>query len=101
MKQQILSRLAAIALIAAGLLASIVAAVWGVVAALANPDSRRARGIAISFDQSLNAALGGIHDETISSRAYTASLEGKRWGCVLCKLLDLIDKNHCKDSAGE
>jgi hypothetical protein len=42
--------------------------------------------------------LGGNEDETISSRAAKAKLQGKRWGCVLCKLLDKLDKNHCEKS---
>ena len=35
-------------------------------------------------------------DETISSRAGKARLAGKRWGCILCRLLDKIDKQHCE-----
>jgi hypothetical protein len=23
-------------------------------------------------------------------------LEGKRWGCVLCRFLDLFQKDHCQ-----
>lgn len=33
--------------------------------------------------------------QTISSRAATARNNGHLWGCWLCKLLDLIDSNHC------
>lgn len=54
--------------------------------------------ILISIDQLANTILGGNEDETISSRAAKAKLQGKRWGCVLCKLLDKIDKNHCEKS---
>jgi hypothetical protein len=25
-------------------------------------------------------------------------LKGKRWGCVLCRLLDYVEKNHCLKS---
>ncbi len=56
--------------------------------------------MAVSFDQLANTSASGNPDETISSRAYRASKENKRWGCLLCKLLDLLDKNHCKDSEG-
>lgn len=52
----------------------------------------------ISLDQLGNTILGGLPDETISSRAAKAKLQGKRWGCVLCKLLDKLDKNHCEKS---
>jgi hypothetical protein len=54
--------------------------------------------ILISIDQLANTILGGNEDETISSRAAKAKLQGKRWGCVLCKLLDKLDKNHCEKS---
>lgn len=54
--------------------------------------------ILISIDQLANTILGGNEDETISSRAAKAKLSGKKWGCVLCKLLDKIDKNHCDKS---
>lgn len=55
---------------------------------------------AISYDQLANAATGGSEDETISSRANRARLKGKRWGCRLCRLLDHIDKDHCRRAAG-
>lgn len=54
--------------------------------------------ILISIDQLANTILGGNEDETISSRAAKAQLSGKKWGCVLCKLLDALDKNHCEKS---
>ena len=54
--------------------------------------------ILISIDQLANTILGGNEDETISSRAAKAKLQGKRWGCVLCKLLDKFDENHCVES---
>jgi hypothetical protein len=37
----------------------------------------------------------GIPGETISARAGKARRRGRRWGCVLCWMLDLIDTNHC------
>jgi hypothetical protein len=56
---------------------------------------------AVAKDQAVNAAvLGGSEDETISSRAARAAQRGERWGCVLCKLLDKFDRNHCRDAAG-
>jgi hypothetical protein len=54
--------------------------------------------VAISNDQTLNAALHGDEDETISSRAGKAAREGKRWACALCAALDLIDPGHCERS---
>lgn len=67
-------------------------------AVLTNP--ARAWRIAIGFDQLVNVAANGCEDETISSRAARARDRGKRWGCVLCKLLDAIDSNHCEKSRG-
>ncbi|MGI9278202.1 MAG: hypothetical protein ACR2PX_01020 [Endozoicomonas sp.] len=55
----------------------------------------------IAIDQLGNTILAGDPDETISSRAAKAARSGKRWGCVLCKVLDAIDKDHCKKSVEE
>lgn len=52
--------------------------------------------VLVGLDQLGNAVLGGDPDETISSRC------GKLPRCflckVLCKALNLIDKNHCPES---
>ncbi len=56
--------------------------------------------IAIAFDQLFNAAANGSEDETVSSRAARARDAGRRWGCVLCRLLDKIDPGHCDKSRG-
>jgi len=56
--------------------------------------------IAIGFDQLGNVALNGDPDETISSRAARARDEKRRWGCVLCKVLDWLDHDHCNKSRG-
>ncbi|MYM32275.1 hypothetical protein GTP58_28485 [Duganella sp. CY15W] len=80
------------------IIASCVSALWMLVAILGG--SKRAWRIAIAFDQLANAATGGSEDETISSRAYRGSVEKRRVWCVLCRLLDLIEKDHCKKSQG-
>ena len=54
--------------------------------------------ILISVDQFVNTIFGGNPDETISSRAAKASRRGDKWGCILCKLLDKIDKDHCNNN---
>jgi hypothetical protein len=51
--------------------------------------------VLIALDQLVNAFALGDPDETVSSRAAKAMQEGKRWGCVLCRLLDFIQTNHC------
>lgn len=67
-------------------------------AVLTNP--ARAWRIAIGFDQLVNVATNGHEDETISSRAARARDKGRRWGCILCRWLDALDKNHCNKSRG-
>lgn len=89
-------RLGLVALWLLCLLASVVASVWMLLAALAG--SNRAWSLAIAHDQLANTAFGGDEDETISSRAGKAARAGKRWGCVLCKLLDKFDPGHCEKS---
>ena len=54
--------------------------------------------VLIAVDQLANALLGGHPDETISSRAAKAQRSGKLWGCVLCKVLHWIDRDHCEKS---
>lgn len=67
---------------------------WWLVLSLAGHD--RAWRAAVGEDQTYNALAGGSEDETISSRAAKAQRRGKRWGCVLCRLLDTIDPGHCE-----
>ena len=50
----------------------------------------------VSLDQFINTALGGFPDETISSRAAKSRKRGKRWACILCRILDWIDPGHCE-----
>lgn len=76
----------------AALLASIRMA-WAI---LTNPD--RAWQIAKAYDRLGNAVANDDQVQTISSRAEKARLGGKRWGCGLCKLLDAIQRDHCKNS---
>lgn len=58
----------------------------------------RAWRIAVGFDQLANVAANGDEDETISSRAAKARNAGRRWGCVLCRILDALDPDHCDKS---
>lgn len=62
------------------------------IAALVGSD--RAWPVAVANDQALNAALvgrSGSEDETVSSRAGKAAQSGRRWGCILCRMLDWFD----------
>jgi len=76
--------------------ANLIAAVWMLLAILGG--SKRAWIIAKSYDQLGNAATGGSEDELISSRAGKAKQHGRKWACILCKFLDKIEKDHCKNS---
>lgn len=57
--------------------------------------SPRAWTIALGFDRVGNAMTGGIDGEYLSARASRVRKEGRRWACVLCKLLDKVDPGHC------
>ncbi len=74
----------------------VIASGWMLLAALAGSD--RAWKLAVAHDQLANTAFGGDEDETISSRAAKAARNGKRWGCILCKLLDKLSPGHCERS---
>ena len=53
--------------------------------------------ILIGIDQLVNAILGGDPDETISSRMGKRAAKGDSLFCnLLCKLLNLIQKDHCQ-----
>jgi len=88
----------ALALLALGSVAAPVAIVWGILAALWDPHGTRARRVTVGFDQLANAAFGGDEDETISSRAGRAQIEGKRWACILCRVLGWFERDHCRRS---
>lgn len=81
------------------LAASVFAALRMLYAIAVNP--KRAWVLAVAHDQLANAAANGDPDETISSRANRSRSEGRRWGCLLCRLLDAIDPpDHCKRADG-
>lgn len=51
---------------------------------------------AVMLDRTVNVEwMNGVPDESISARAAYSAKAGKMWGCVLCKLLNLISKGHC------
>jgi hypothetical protein len=63
---------------------------------LTDPD--KAFLIAKGFDRTGSALTNGTDREYISSRAYESMQNGKAWGCILCRLLDFLQKDHCKNS---
>ena len=78
----------------ASLVAAVVSLVWMIPTALSS--GPRFLRIAVGFDNAASACFGGDGHTTISKRAYLAMQAGKKWGCVLCKLLDSIQKDHCE-----
>lgn len=51
--------------------------------------------LAVAFDEFGNALTGGDPGETISSRSAKARNEGRAWGCVMCKFLNIFQTDHC------
>ena len=76
--------------------ADIFSLIWAFFAMFSS--SERFVQIAIMKDETFNTSVGGNRNETLSSRSARAQLRGERWGCVLCKILDRIDKGHCQKS---
>lgn len=94
-----MKRLALAVLVPVILLANLWAWIRYVWCVAANP--KEGWRLAVGFDQLFNAAANGNEDETVSSRAARARTEGRRWGCVLCRMLDRIDPGHCDRSRGQ
>lgn len=54
------------------------------------------------IDVTANVVTGGNQDETISSRAARADMQGKKWGRWLSAALNLFQRNHgAKAEAGD
>ena len=53
------------------------------------------RRLFVAVDQLVNVIFGGDEDETVSSRLGKDALRGRKFACVMCRVLDLIDKDHC------
>lgn len=69
---------------------------WAVVQ---NPT--KALDIAEAIDVAANVSLNGQPATTISGRAGRARARGRRWGCLLCWVLDRTDAGHCKTAMYE
>jgi hypothetical protein len=54
------------------------------------------RRLFVAADQLLNVVFGGNEDETISSRVGKDARRGKKFACVLCRVLDWLDPDHCE-----
>ena len=52
----------------------------------------------ILLDEAGNTLAGGSPNETISERAAKARNAGRKWGCVLCRVLNWINPGHCDNA---
>lgn len=96
-KNKFLASLSILVLLLIGQCAAILAplrAAW----ALLTGNTEQALEIAKGYDLLGNTVLNGEAGEYISTRANRARAEGRRWGCWLCRLLDRITADHCKNS---
>ncbi|MGY6240529.1 hypothetical protein ACW910_24105 (plasmid) [Burkholderia ambifaria] len=53
---------------------------------------------AIWLDEGVNTIFGGSPNETVSERAAKARNAGRKWGCVLCRMLNWINPGHCDNA---
>lgn len=60
-----------------------------------NKIGRYLLNLAVLLDEAANTILGGSPNETISERSAKARAAGRRWGCVLCGLLNKLNPGHC------
>lgn len=71
----------------------VVTALRYLVAVVVNP--AKAWRVALMVDETCNVDANGRVNETISARAAKARNAGRRWGCLLCRVLDRIQRGHC------
>ena len=60
----------------------------------------KAWDISKAMDRAANVLCNGNWQEMISTRAGRSMQEGRTWACILCKLLDKLEKDHCLKSKG-
>lgn len=53
---------------------------------------------AIWIDEGVNTIFGGSPNETVSERAAKARNAGRKWGCVLCRVLNWVNPGHCDNA---
>lgn len=90
------SRLAWLLIIPLCILAAATSAIWLVLAAMYDPDGKRAWQLAEAFDRLANAAVGGSSRMTLS--AHAGQQIHQPWAKALCALLNRVDPNHCQKS---
>ncbi len=91
-----MSRLLLVALFIVGIVAMILSILWIVPAIIFAPSGSRVWKMLVTYDMLGNVTTGGDIGETISMRAYKASLAGSYTGCLMCKFLDKLQAKHCE-----
>lgn len=66
-----------------------IALVWGILAAIADPNGRRAVSITLAFDTLGNAAIGGNRMQTISAATGIQAAKGKWWARCAVRVPEL------------
>lgn len=89
--------IARLAITLAAAIGAALALLWMVVLVPLGSGKRLTR-IAVGIDNAVSACFGGDGRTTISTRAARARASGARWGCVLCRVLDALDPDHCEKS---
>lgn len=60
---------------------------------------RYGRNLLVLLDEAVNVVvLWGNPHESISQHAAFSARDGRRWGCVLCRVLDWFQPNHCANA---
>lgn len=62
---------------------------------------RYIRNVLKGLDLFVNTLIGGEPRETISEAAGRLRDKGVLYGCVMCKFLDLFEKDHCDIARGK
>lgn len=55
----------------------------------------------IWIDEGVNTLRGGDPGESLSVAAAVAEGEKRLWGCILCRMLGWIEKDHCAKALAE
>lgn len=93
-------RLLLVLFLIVSLVGVVASTLWLTIAILFDPYGARPWNIILAFDRLFNATLGDGTTETLSSRAGRLENENVTWACYLCKFLDYLQKDHCKNSIG-
>jgi hypothetical protein len=78
------------------ILLAIAAAFWLFVRVLNSRPKSLGHIIAVGVDVLIAVVIWRKEGITISSHSALAARRGKTWGCVLCRFLGWLNRNHCE-----